>query len=165
MKAFKIVLVVSLLALFTAACGQSTGTGQFRPTTNVQVITQTAYPEFPNIPVPPPVRLVPFQADMPRDLSQTVIRNVTDCRNVPEEQQDDRFWARCGEHPIIPNSNIYIGFSQGNWNNIQTNLIKLQENDFVLRGLLEEANKQREEWRRQAQEERERVKGELTPND
>jgi len=114
--------------------------------------------------VPPPVRLVPFQADMPRDLTQLTVKNVTNCVSIPEEERDERFWARCGEHPIVPNSNIYIGFSQQNWNNIQTNLITLQENDFVLRGLLEEANRLREEFRQKAQEERDRISKELTPD-
>lgn len=150
-------LALGGIALFLMGCaGTELPPVDRTPITTVEVVNTTAYPEFPNLPVPPEVRLLPFQTDFPRKRDETTIKNISSCINVPEDQQDDRFWERCGENPIDTNSNIFIGFDQQNWNNVQSNFNTLRENNFVLRGIIEQANKQREEWRRLAAQERAR---------
>lgn len=146
-----------MLVMSLAACQTPPEDNTFEPKTTVRVVTETAYPEFPDISLPPPVRLMPFEVDYPRDPDEFVVKNITSCVDVPEEQRDDAFWARCGENPILPNSNIFLGFDQQNWNNVQENFQRLKENNIVLRQLLETANRQRQLWRQQAQRERERV--------
>lgn len=154
----KIVAVISILAL--GACASTPDPVDRTPITTVRVVNTTAYPEFPNLPTPPEVRLLPFEVDFPRDLTQLTVRNVTNCVNVPEEQRDDRFWARCGENPIKTNSNVFIGLDQQNWSNLNSNLNLLKENNNVLRGLIDQANRQRAEWRRRADQERARAQTE-----
>lgn len=152
----KIILGVSGFALLAlVGCGGMELPPVDRtPITTVEVINTTSYPELPNLPMPPEVRLLPFKTDFPRKRDETTIKNISSCINVPEEQQDDRFWERCGENPIDTKSNIFIGFDQANWNNLQSNLNTLRENNFVLRGIITQANKQRENWRNLAEQER-----------
>lgn len=156
----KILIAISLILL--GACASAPDPVDRTPKTTVRVINNTAYPEFPNLPIPPDVRLLPFEVDFPRNQNQLVVKNITTCVNVPVENQDDRFWARCGENPIDTNSNIFIGLTQDNWNNINSNFEILKENNSVLRGLLNQANKQRAEWRRLAAQERARTVAETS---
>lgn len=153
----KSILVVGSLSLLVMGCASNDLPPVDRtPITTVEVINTTSYPELPNLPIPPELRLLPFQTDFPRRRDETTIKNISSCINVPEEQQDDRFWERCGENPIDTRSNIFIGFDQQNWNNVQSNFNTLRENNFVLRGIIEQANNQRAEWRRLAEQERAR---------
>lgn len=157
-QTFLLLISFSILAsLLLSGCAGTRGPETFEPKTTVRIVTETAYPEFPNISLPPPVRLLPFEVDYPRNPNELVVKNITSCVDVPEEERDDAFWARCGENPILVDSNIFIGLDQQNWNNVQENFQKLKENNIVLRQLLETANRQRELWRQQAQRERERV--------
>jgi len=142
-----------LVVLSLAACAQTPEPSRM-PQTSVTVVNTTAYPEFPDLPIPPDVKLLPFKVDFPRKSGELVVKNITACVNVSEEAQDVRFWARCGENPIDSNSNIFIGFDQPNWNNLNSNFEILKENNSILRGLLRQANKQRSGWRKLATEER-----------
>jgi hypothetical protein len=151
----KYILIPALLLV--TGCATAPAPQPLKPETTVEVITTVVYPEFPDIPLPPKVRLTKFEADMPRVMNELTVKNITECVRVPEAERDERFWARCGENPIDVNSNIFIGFDQENWNRLNINLKRLQENDHVLRRLLEQANAQRSEWRRLAEEERTRV--------
>ena len=154
--------IASMIALgLLAGCASTPEPVDRTPKTTVRVINTTAYPEFPNLPVPPQVRLLPFEVDFPRDVNELTVKNITSCVNVPETERDDRFWARCGENPIQSNSNIFIGLTQDNWNNVNSNFEILRENNAVLRGLLGQANRQRSEWRRLAAEERARSAAEM----
>lgn len=151
-------VILALLGL--GACAASPEPVNRIPQTTVTVVNTTAYPEFPDIPIPPNVRLLPFQVDFPRRMDELVVKNVTNCVNVSEEARDDRFWARCGENPVDTSSNIFIGFDQTNWNNVNSNFEILKENNAILRNLLSQGNKQRQEWRRLAQQERDRAASE-----
>lgn len=151
-------IIITLLAIISlAACANIPPEVNRIPQTTVTVVNTTAYPEFPDLPIPPDVKLLPFNVDFPRKSGELVVKNITTCVNVAEEARDDRFWARCGENPIDTNSNIFIGFDQPNWNNVNSNFEILKENNAVLRGLLRQANKQRADWRRLAVEERDKA--------
>lgn len=150
------VIILGLLLLLLAGCASDPEPVNRIPQTTVTVVNTTAYPEFPDITIPPDVKLLPFQVDFPRKMNELTIKNVTNCVNIPEEERDERFWARCGENPIDTNSNIFIGFDQPNWNNVNSNFEILKENNAVLRRLLEQGNIQRQNWRRLAKEERNR---------
>ena len=121
------------------------------------MITTVTYPEFPDVVPVDPVRLLPWEHDVPRDMSNLKVKNLSTCIKVPVEKQTRSFWARCGENPILPNSNIFVGFDQSNWNNIVENFERLRENLYQYKQRIIAINKQREEWRRKAEEERKRL--------
>ncbi len=148
------VLTALAALLLLGACANNTG---FNPKSTVRVVTSMSYPEFPNVEPLLPLNVIPWQADVPRDMTKTVVQNLTTCKKVPEEEQDDAFWNRCGEHPIVTNSNIFIGFDQTNWNIIIENFAKLREQLFKYQKRIEEVNRQRESWRVKAEEERLRL--------
>lgn len=128
--------------LFLAGC--ATVPQNSTPATTVIV----KYPELPPIPIPPMPTLKPFKFDIPRDMSRWEVKNTTKCKSVPEEQRDEKFWTECGIHPPIPNTNIFLGFDRENYENLIHDLIVLKEHILTLEKLLQEVNKQREEWRR-----------------
>jgi len=145
------VLIAFAALLLLGACAGNKG---FNPQSTVRVVTSMSYPEFPNVEPLLPLNVIPWQADVPRDMTKTVVKNLTACKKVPEEDQDDAFWNRCGEHPIVTNSNIFIGFDQLNWNIIIENFAKLREQLFKYQNRIEEVNRQRGAWRVKAEEER-----------
>jgi len=147
-------VLVAFAALFLLSACESTG---FNPKSTVRVVTSMSYPEFPNVEPLLPVNIIPWQADVPRDMTKTVAKNLTSCRKVPEEDRDDAYWNKCGEHPIVSNSNIFIGFDQTNWNIIIENFAKLREQLFKYQKRVDEVNRQREAWRVKAEAERLRL--------
>ncbi len=153
----RIKVLTALTALLLLGACESTG---FDPKSTVRVVNSMSYPEFPNVQPVFPVNLIPWQADVPRDMTKTVVKNLTSCKKVPENEQDDAFWNRCGEHPIVTNSNIFIGFDQTNWNIIIENFAKLREQLFKYQKRVEEVNRQREAWRVKAEVERQRMAAE-----
>lgn len=151
------------ISLLLVGCGASS----FTKTEPVKIITATSYPSVPNIEPLPPVALIKWNHDMPRDLSVLSVISSTECRKVetkinedkpyvvePVEPQTDEWWAECGENPIYPESNIHVGFDLDNWNIILENMFKLKERNWQYRQRLEEVNKQRKEWRDKAEQER-----------
>jgi len=148
------VLIAVTALLLLGACASNTG---FNPKSTVRVVTSMSYPEFPNVEPLLPVNVIPWQADVPRDMTKTVTKNLTSCRKVPEEDRDDAYWNKCGEHPIVTNSNIFIGFDQTNWNIIIENFAKLREHLFKYQKRIDEVNRQREAWREKAEAERLRL--------
>lgn len=160
-----IICIISLLTL--SGCVSD---GNFQPKTNVRLVTTNVYPELPDIEPVEAVNLIPWVADVPRDTSVLSVVSTVACRSVgthedpdhpgvilPDESQSDSWWTRCGEHPILPNSNVYIGFDQQNWNIIQEDFAKLRETIFRYQKRLEEVNNQRQRWREKAEKERTRV--------
>ena len=157
-------IMITLFVLFLAGCASDDG---FDPKTNVNLINSQSFPELPDIePVDPP-NLIAWQADVPRDTAVLSVKNTTECRSVgtyedpsypgvvlPDMEQTDAWWARCGENPILPNSNIFIGFDQENWNIIQENFAKLRETLFRYKQRIDQVNQQRQEWRDLANESR-----------
>lgn len=154
-----VILIGLPFLLLLAGCASTPAPVDRVPQTTVTVVNTTAYPEFPDLPIPPNVRLLPFKVDFPRKSGELVVKNITNCVNVPAEERNERFWARCGENPIDTNSNIFIGFDQPNWNNVNSNFEILKENNSVLRRLLTQANTQRSNWRNLAAQERSKSAG------
>jgi len=150
MRTIKILGITSGLLLFLGACGATLDA----PSPTVTVITKNSYPELPDIQPLPSLNLRAWKHDVPRDMSKIVPKNTTECINVPEEKRNKAYWNKCGEHPILPDSNIYIGFDQFNWNIILENFAKLREQIFKYEQRIKEINKQRQEWRKKAEEER-----------
>jgi len=149
MKIKALTAFVALLLL--GACQNVDG---FNPQSTVRVVTATSYPEFPNVEPVSPVNLIPWTANVPRDMTKTVAKNTTACQKIPEDERNTAYWNRCGEHPIITNSNIFMGFDQTNWNIIIENFAKLREQLFKYKKRVEEVNRQREAWRKKAEAER-----------
>lgn len=163
-----IISAVSVLFLLTA-CETETAR-RFEPQTTVRVISTMTYPEFPNVEPLPPLAILPWRHDMPRDTNIVSVKNITECRKVetyspenkphvvlPVEDQSIGWWKRCGENPIFPDSNIFIGFSQTDWNIILENFAKLRERNWQYKQRIIEVNRQREVWREKAEQERLRL--------
>jgi len=83
------------------------------------------YPELPPLEPLPPLNLEPFKYDYPRDSSGN----------------------------LIPNSNIFIGFTRENWQIFLLNQDKLAMNNKACVYRIEEVNRQRSEWQKLAQTE------------
>ena len=182
----KKILVILAASLLLGACVGPVVDREFKPKTTVRVITSISYPQFPNIEPLPPVAVLPWAHDMPRDTTIVSVKNLTDCRRVkvgkdektgktkykklemfspedkphvilPVEEQTTSWWRKCGENPISPNSNIFIGFSQVEWNIILENFAKLRERNWQYKQRIIEINRQRQEWRDKADAERQRL--------
>lgn len=152
----KILLVSCILLL--GGCSMFGKRDKVEVSNPIEVITTSSYPDLPDMSHPPKLNLMTPKWDYPRDMEAPMtIKNLTTCKNVPEEKQDDDFWAECGEYPIIPNSNIYRGYSYPEW-------LLFRENEAAIRGKLkeyevriDEINRQRREWREKNAEERKKV--------
>ena len=113
--------------------------------------------ELPDILMPMEPTLIAWQYEVPRDMSKVEPRNSKDCLSAPEKDRDDAYWARCGVHPVIADSNVLYGFDQRNWNIMLSNFGKLREYIVDLKARIEVANEARRDWRRKAEEERQRA--------
>jgi len=143
-----IVGVLSTLALGACAKPPAARPTTFVPQTTVRVVTETKYEQLPNINVPATPDLKPVQFDLPRDLeADPLIKSATGCTNIPPAQQDVAFWERCGQFPIDPNSNLFIGMDQENFNNLTYNLETLRQYIAVLKERIAIANDQRSDAR------------------
>lgn len=49
-----------------------------------------------------------------------MVKNLSTCENV--RPQDAAFWKRCGEQPIDPDSNLFIGLDINNYKILVANL-------------------------------------------
>lgn len=160
----------------------------FTPKSTVRVVSSMSYPQFPNIEPLPDVAVLPFEADLPRDTTIVSVKNISECRRekikdpvtgkdkfvnlemmspedkphvvLPVKEQTVAWWKKCGENPIAPNSNIFIGFSQIEWNIVLENFAKLRERIWQYKQRVNEINRQRQEWRDKAEEERLRLANE-----
>lgn len=148
-------LIFVLLGAFVL--GGCAGDG-FKST--VKVINTTTYPELPDIEPLPPLGLLKWKHDVPRDMDKVQPKSLMSCINVPENKRNEAYWRRCWEHPPLPNTNIFVGFDQTNWLIIFENFAKLRERLFQYQARLDAVNKQRKEWRDLANKERVRVKAE-----
>ena len=127
------------------------------PVTTVRVVQTTSYPELPDIPLPIEPVLLPWEYAVPRDLSRMEPKSTADCERVPDKERDDAYWTRCGEHPVVRDSNVLFGFDQRNWNILLSNFSKLREYIFQLKARIDLANQSRSEWRQRAEDERRRA--------
>ena len=145
-------LIVAIAAGLSACA--DTGLKQPEPITTVKVIQTTSFPELPDIQTPLEPTLIPWEYEVPRDMSKTEPKNTTECLGVAEKDRGDAFWERCGEHPVIRDTNVLFGFDQRNWNIMLSNFSKLREYVLQLRARIDLANESRRDWRRRAEEER-----------
>lgn len=150
------ILTIVFAVILLGACA----TDGFTPKSTVRVVTTETYPEFPNVEPLGDPGLIPWRADVPRNKNKITVKNISSCVKVPEEERDSSFWTRCGENPIVTDTNIYIGFDQENWNILVNNFNKLKEWIHRYEERIKEINKQRAEWRKKAEEARNKVKAE-----
>jgi len=134
--------IVLVLPLLLTACG--------RDNVTARILQTWQYHELPPIEAPPQPNLQPVVWDIPRDITRRVVRNTTDCLRVPESQRNDAFWRRCGSFAPQPNSNLFIGLDQQNFEALQLNLEQLEARDRMWRNRIDEVNRQRAEWRQRA---------------
>lgn len=118
--------LVFLLPLLLAACDPA-------------VLGTATYPDLPNIDKPE-VILLPVQADIPRDMSKTQVKDIPECKVTPTP-------PNCLENKPLSGTNIFIGFDQANWINWQANFGRLQ-NAIKERDIrIDEVNRQHDDWR------------------
>jgi hypothetical protein len=149
---------VLILPLVLALILLLPGCGNMRLTepevkTKVEVVNLTSYPELPDIQMPLEPALIPWEYEVPRDMSRFEPKN-DECRKTPETARDDSWDKECGSHPVIHDSNVLYGFDQRNWNIMLSNLGKLREYVNLLKARIELANESRREWRARAEKER-----------
>ena len=149
----RFVCCIALLVMLPA-CSTTPPLTQPEPVTTVRVVTTTSYQELPDIPMPTEPTLVAWQYDVPRDLSKLEPKNTTKCLSVPEANRNDAYWASCGIHPPIKDSNVLYGFDERNWNILLSNFGALREYIIQLKARIDVANEQRSEWREKAEQER-----------
>lgn len=89
------------------------------PPSLVKLEATTSYPNLPDVPKPPPLDLQEFKYDMPRDSAGK----------------------------IIPDSNVFIGFDQANWQIFLENQKRIEARDKMWETRVDEENKLRAEWR------------------
>lgn len=133
------------------------------PVTTVRVVQVTSYPELPDIQLPLEPDLLPWEYEVPRDLSRTEPKNSAECQRVPDKDRDNGYWAKCGENPVIRDTNVLFGFDQRNWNIMLSDFSKLREYIVQLRARIDLANESRREWRRKAEEERRKANAASPP--
>lgn len=154
----KKILIILLLSFVLSGC--SVFGRQIFPKVSapVEVINSTSYPVMPNISYPPPLNLQNPQYDVPRDQdADMVVTRITKCVSVPKDERDNKFWAECGEQPIIGNSNIYRGFDYNNWILYLENMTRIKQQIGLYNERIDQINLLREQWRNLNKQERLRV--------
>ncbi|MDQ6961588.1 MAG: hypothetical protein Q9M28_03530 [Mariprofundaceae bacterium] len=148
-------LILSLLVIFTLSACASAPKPQPLPTrtiTKTKIIQE--YPEFPDIKPLPSLNLSSFSWEYPRDPGKKIPRSTEKCLSVADAERDDAFWERCGEHPPQIDSNIFMGLGDKDFKTFQLNWVKIRAQLKRYRSRIEEVNRQRQEWRRKAEVER-----------
>ncbi len=153
---------LALAAAALVGCASASLSGP-QPQTTVRLVQVTAYPELPDIALPLEPELLAWEYEVPRDLSRIVAKSTAECQRVPDKERDNAYWARCGENPVIRDTNVLFGFDQRNWNIMLTDFSKLREYIVQLKARIELANESRREWRRKAEEERRKVEAAAAP--
>jgi hypothetical protein len=156
--------VASLVVVCAALAGCASSSFSVpEPVTTVRMVQVTNYPELPEIQMPLEPDLLPWEYEVPRDLSRTEPKNTTECLRVPDKERDNAFWAKCGENPVIRDTNVLFGFDQRNWNIMLSDFSKLREYIVQLKARIDLANESRREWRRKAEDERRKVEAASPP--
>lgn len=98
----------------------------------------------PNVSLPSKPRLQVYSYDLPRQTNvQQLVKNTSACKAVSKASQDVAFWRRCGEFPVDPNSNLFIGFDQANWHKFQSNQREVEAYVQALEERIARVNEQR----------------------
>ncbi len=152
----------ALIAVALAGCASS-ALSIPEPAATVRVVQVVSYPELPDIALPLEPELLAWEYEVPRDLSRIVPKNTSECLRVADKERDNAYWARCGENPVIRDTNVLFGFDQRNWNIMLADFSKLREYIVQLKARVELANESRREWRRKAEDERRKVEAAQAP--
>lgn len=148
------VILVGLI-LFLTGCGGN----PFTPKTELKVVTSYSYPELLDLPKLPPLNLKSYEVDIPRKTDELVVKNLSTCISVPEEdRKTEQFKNTCLENPVDTDSNILFGFDTNNWNILVENINKLRERIYLHEQREIQVNKQRQEWRDLAEKEKLKTK-------
>ncbi|MCB1936131.1 MAG: hypothetical protein KDF59_09330 [Nitrosomonas sp.] len=105
------------------------------------------YPDLPDIEPLPPLTLMPFEWDYPRDTTKRVPKSTSKCLETPGQQRDESYWERCSEHPPLGNSNIFMGFSREDFETFLVNNEKIRARLLQYKARIDEINRQRAMWR------------------
>lgn len=112
----------------------------------LRLVSVTQDTKMPPIEYPPEIELHVIDYDIPRDTSKPrIIRNTTQCIEVPASKQDQAFWKRCGLYPPLSNSNIFLGVDQTNWEYMLENWARIKAREEMWRARIDEVNRQRSE--------------------
>jgi len=106
------------------------------------------YPELPDIEPLPPLTLIPFEWDYPRDKTKRIPKSTNECLKIPEQQRDNSYWDRCGENPPLSDSNIFMGLSRDDFETFLINNEKIKARLLQYKARIDEINQQREMWRK-----------------
>ena len=137
-------LIAISSALTLAGCNTTT--------TRVVSVTQTVIPERAKLDIPKP-NINNWEFDIPRDTSQRIVKNTTDCKAVKETDYTEQFWKTCGIHPPAKNSNLVVGLDKTNYTKFGNTMEEINTYILKLTDRIEAANKEREYWRVRALEE------------
>jgi len=142
----KLIFAVIIATLFLSSCGEI----------GKEIVTKTdvvrVYPEMPPLKPLPPLNLQPFSWDYPRDITKKIPKSTKKCLDVPDDKRVGNYWDRCGIHPPLYDSNIYMGLTQMDYGTLQINFGKLKTRILQYEFRIKEVNKQRLEWIRKNKE-------------
>lgn len=113
-KTFVIVVAIVVLSACTNAGGPRL------------VVKPSDIPPPPRLHLPPPPPVVPFEVDVPRDMSNPRVRDEPGCRDVPENRRDAAWKKRCIYYPPLSDSNIVFGFRADDWTAFTRTLAELR---------------------------------------
>ena len=141
------ILFTFMMAVLLTGCGTDLF-GSKQPTIIEKpvIVEKTIYPSLPRIPYPSSIALIPFEWSWPRIEDLDVI-NSKKCKAVPEPKQDTKFWKECGIPKVDLNSNLFIGMSESDYKTFIQNWNKLLGREKQWRSIIDEINRQREEFR------------------
>lgn len=135
-----------LISAFLTACSVTPQT----PIVEKEVVH--AYPDLPDIEPLPPLTLIPFEWDYPRDTTKRVAKSTRKCLETPTPQRDEAYWERCGENPPLPNSNIFMGLSRDDFETFLVNNEKVRARLLQYKTRIDEINRERATWRQRNSE-------------
>jgi hypothetical protein len=125
------------------------------PRTVVQM-QMTNYPDLPVIELPLEPALLPWQYEVPRDMSRMVPKESAHCSELQKAGKDP-LPVDCFENPVLRDTNLLFGFDQSNWNIMLSDLSKLREYIVQLKARIAVANASRLEWSEKARQERRKL--------
>lgn len=115
----------------------------------IRLINSNVYPNLPDMTYPLSLNLTGPRWDVPRDtFKDLVVKSLTVCKKVLDEDRDDKFWSTCGEYPPTVNSNIYQGYNLDEFNHFLENQLKISLKLKEYKDRIDLINTQRQEWRR-----------------
>ena len=113
----------------------------FVPETNVRVVTDTTPIPQQTLPIPTMDSLKVVSFSFPRNTTaDMVLKNTSACRNATIDERTLEFWAKCGIFPIDYTSNIYVGLTIDEFNDLQYNMELLRQYIILLKEYIDISN-------------------------